>query len=421
VNTDDRDREKIQTFWKRVESALNAYSQFSAVRILHLTNREGVYLFASAIVLIGLTLLAAWPPLASPWSYLPVALAIYYVIDSILINTKITFISQQPIHRLRSVILTLANIFNVALAYAVFYATQRHSFDEPLTALQSIYFSIVTLTTVGYGDISPKMSSASVAQVTIVLELATGLFLLAGVLAIVVSWTQRSEKQVATNITDGPPETNVARGLTRLTIVLVALYWIVASLVLANCRAETARIRAASLGTLLDKQVDRAPLRDWVFLEEHMHTQAGHALDENGYPIPDLIASKNDQRQRRKYVNFGSYPGLESIGGLQFPADTPDSEISRLLPRRLPQQKPTRRDLEIVQEEISLGDIRRTRAEYSSAAAQSSRLWQAVHLFGPEFALETLLALTFPVVLVVLLGLSVFVTRWVVSGFSGTT
>jgi Ca2+/Na+ antiporter len=108
-----------------------------------------------------------------------------------LVNTTITFISRQPIHELRSVLLTLLNVLNVGLAYGVIYAAQRESFDEPLSALQAVYFSFVTLTTLGYGDIRPGGVHAWAGQVTVILELMTALYLLAAVLTVVVSWAQR--------------------------------------------------------------------------------------------------------------------------------------------------------------------------------------------------------------------------------------
>lgn len=189
---EDRDRARIRAFWARVEKILLTYAQgFSAVRTLHLLNREGFYLVGATAVLISQAIFAGWPCIPLPWSYLLVLPAAYYVVDSVLVNTSITFISQQPIHHLRSVLLTLLNVFNVALAYAVAYAAQREAFAQPLNGIQSIYFSFVTLTTLGYGDIKPDGPCPWMGQLTVVLELITGLYLLAGVLTVVVSWAQR--------------------------------------------------------------------------------------------------------------------------------------------------------------------------------------------------------------------------------------
>jgi hypothetical protein len=193
--SDDRDRERIRAFWTRVERALRAYARFSAVRLLRLTNREGFYLAGASIALLGMTALASWSCIPNRWSY-PVAVpAAYYVVDGGLVNTTITFISQQPIHRLRSVLLTLHNVLNVGLAYAVVYASQHEAFSEPLGAVRSVYFSFATLTTLGYGDIKPDGPGAWSGQVTVVLELITGLYFLAAVLSVVVAWAQQVDRR----------------------------------------------------------------------------------------------------------------------------------------------------------------------------------------------------------------------------------
>lgn len=96
-------------------------------------------------------------------------------------------------HHLRSVLLTLLNVLNVGLAYAVVYAAEREAFATPLNAVQSVYFSFATLTTLGYGDIKPDGPCAWAGQLTVVLELVTGLYFLAGVLSVVVSWVQRED------------------------------------------------------------------------------------------------------------------------------------------------------------------------------------------------------------------------------------
>jgi hypothetical protein len=207
---DDRDRARILAFWARVERILQAYAQrFSAVRTLHLLNREGFYLVGAAVGLLSLATLAGWHCIPNRWSYLLALPAVYYVVDSVLANTAITFISQQPIHHLRSVLLTLLNVLNVGLAYAVTYATQREAFEHPLSGIQSIYFSFVTLTTLGYGDIKPDGPCPWMGQLTVVLELITGLYLLACVLTVVVSWAQQRE----TSNVCSRPRTRVARPL----------------------------------------------------------------------------------------------------------------------------------------------------------------------------------------------------------------
>jgi len=152
---DDRERERIRSFWQRIERCLRSYSRHSLVRTLGLTNREGLYLFLATWILAGLVFLVSSPAISNWWAYVAATLAGCYIVDAVLVNTTTTFITQRPIHRLRSVLLTLHNLFNVGIAYAVLYAGQGVAFQSQLTAVQAIYFSLVTLTTVGYGDIHP--------------------------------------------------------------------------------------------------------------------------------------------------------------------------------------------------------------------------------------------------------------------------
>jgi hypothetical protein len=141
-------------------------------------------------MLIGVTATAASGRVPGSWSPLMALPAIVYIIDSILVNTTITFLAQQPIHRLRSVLLTLFNVFNVAMAFAVLYAVQPRSFGRPLSFIQVVYFSFVSMTTLGYGDIKPDGVGAWMGQLTVVIQLITSVYFFAGVLAVVVSWAQ---------------------------------------------------------------------------------------------------------------------------------------------------------------------------------------------------------------------------------------
>src|SRR5438876_1724452 len=109
---DDRQRQKIQAFWNRVERRLLAHARFSAVRLFHFTNREGVYLLLATLVLLAFVALGAASCLTDEFSFVAAIFPVYYIVDAILMNTTITFVSQQPIHRLRSVLLTVLNFFN---------------------------------------------------------------------------------------------------------------------------------------------------------------------------------------------------------------------------------------------------------------------------------------------------------------------
>jgi len=59
--------------------------------------------------------------------------------------------------------------------------------NEELTPIRAIYFSIVTITTLGYGEIFPKYDSG-LAMLTIILELLIGLYFLTVLVSLITSW-----------------------------------------------------------------------------------------------------------------------------------------------------------------------------------------------------------------------------------------
>jgi hypothetical protein len=88
------------------------------------------------------------------------------------------------------VYLLLALFFaSVNQVLAAFYASYLHGASAPPTASDLLYFSVITLTTVGYGDITP---ATEVARAVSVLEALTGqLYLVSVVAAVVGGWQGR--------------------------------------------------------------------------------------------------------------------------------------------------------------------------------------------------------------------------------------
>jgi uncharacterized protein YjbI with pentapeptide repeats len=81
----------------------------------------------------------------------------------------------------RSVTRWAAMTVMVALLFAVFYTIVDIDYGPNRTALSPLYFSVVTITTLGYGDALPK---SMVAQILVMLEVAVGYMMLGGVLSI---------------------------------------------------------------------------------------------------------------------------------------------------------------------------------------------------------------------------------------------
>ena len=180
-------RARVARFWQRIEAGLTFYYwRCCAVKLCNLRYREGWYLCIAGLVLVALTWLALNWLRDRPW--IPAVVAAYYVVDSLLVNTWITFITRSPINHLRSIVLTLSNVANIGIAFAVLHAAQdRCGFSASLTPAKAVYFSFATMMTIGYGDIVPI---SDLARLTVVLQVLVGLYFLAAIVTTVVQWAQ---------------------------------------------------------------------------------------------------------------------------------------------------------------------------------------------------------------------------------------
>ena len=199
-DADTRDSLRIRRFWERIEQNLKWYAQHRcAARLLGFKNREGWYVLTALVVLTGLAALVARGGSArfDWWSGASSLVAVYYLVDSVLVHTSIAFVTHRPVHRLRAILLTIVNVLNIAMAFAVLYASERWCFKEaPLSFVDAIYFAFVTLTTLGYGDIAPDRAHACgwIVQLTVVVQVITSVYFLAVVVTTVVSWAHRPDE-----------------------------------------------------------------------------------------------------------------------------------------------------------------------------------------------------------------------------------
>ena len=199
-DTDVRDVHRIADVWSGVERWLKWYANRAcAARSLGFKDREGWYLLTALVVLAGLAAVAArnggdtraWVSMVAS------VMAVYYVFDSVLVHTSIAFVTHRPVHRLRAIVLTIVNVVNVAMAFAVLYASERWCFkDPPLSWMDATYFAFVTIATLGYGDIAPdrNLGCGWIAQLTVVFQVVIGIYFVAVVVTTVVSWARRPEE-----------------------------------------------------------------------------------------------------------------------------------------------------------------------------------------------------------------------------------
>ena len=80
------------------------------------------------------------------------------------------------VHR-KPIFYGVAYLFNI-LFFTVFYAfIFKNDFKEPIGNIASLYFSMVTVTTLGYGDIVPKLSSSGL-LLTVTSQVTSGIILI---------------------------------------------------------------------------------------------------------------------------------------------------------------------------------------------------------------------------------------------------
>jgi hypothetical protein len=109
-------------------------------------------------------------------------------------NTSIAFVTRNPINNLRSFIFTFFTFIHVVVIYGIFYKFLQHQLSENMSNLQVLYFGIVTITTLGYGDFVPE-KWGTMAQIIVTLELLTGLFFIVGIFVRIAG--SKGESQLA--------------------------------------------------------------------------------------------------------------------------------------------------------------------------------------------------------------------------------
>jgi voltage-gated potassium channel Kch len=140
---------------------------------------------------VGFLLLASYPPAwAACRSVLATILSVVALLllaDILVSSTSVAFVSRFPAHPLRTALFTAFAFVQIAIAFAVFYVLAA-DFNRKLNPISATYFSVVTMTTLGYGDIYPK-EGAWLGQLIVVCQLVVGLYFLSTLLAVVANWS----------------------------------------------------------------------------------------------------------------------------------------------------------------------------------------------------------------------------------------
>jgi hypothetical protein len=160
-------------------------------------DRAGLYVLIQIGVSLGMLLILTSRLTirgsGMPMTILASSLSVLIMADCIIGNTSVAFVSRYPVNYLRTTLFALGSYLAILVGFATLYASLAGSFHigdvaaGTLTLTQALYFSFVTATTLGYGDIAPAVDS-TIPQVIVVLQLIASLYYLATVIAVVASW-----------------------------------------------------------------------------------------------------------------------------------------------------------------------------------------------------------------------------------------
>ncbi len=184
-------------FWLRIEASILKWEvKYSPSRWFNswgglFKDGAGWYLVARFGVLILLLVIGCYLPTSRSLHVVVATLLTLFVLlllfDTLVSNTSIAFVSRFPAHPLRTAILTAFAFAQIAIAFAVFYILFGH-FNRDLNPISAIYFSFVTITTLGYGDIQLK-EEAWLGQLIVICQLVVGVYFVGTLFAVVANWS----------------------------------------------------------------------------------------------------------------------------------------------------------------------------------------------------------------------------------------
>ena len=162
----------------------------------------------TVIALVGLVLVSGISDLSGWWNYIILAFGLYRTYELVAYQINVTFLAeyrnkkrrredqsvrQYALHGYRRlVLLSIHNYIEVLLWFAAIYAAFSDQFriESGDIALNhfvgALYFSVVTMTTLGYGDITPLgWGGAALVGLQVVIGVFLTLIVLARVLALI--------------------------------------------------------------------------------------------------------------------------------------------------------------------------------------------------------------------------------------------
>jgi len=87
-----------------------------------------------------------------------VVISSYLLIETVIYVSSLIFVSDMFVRARsyrRNILMLFFNYMEISLSFAVIYGSMHMLGNHPYSVMDYIYFSIVTSTTIGYGDIHP--------------------------------------------------------------------------------------------------------------------------------------------------------------------------------------------------------------------------------------------------------------------------
>ena len=157
--------------------------------------RYGLLLILLMASALGMAALGGW------LGWLASFISALIIVDLLAYNTMMTYVTQHPQVPMRNAIFGMVGFIFITLGFAVFYVgLVPDSLNHKLSLFNEVYFSFVTIATIGYGDFAP-LRCASGAQAIVVAEILIGLYYLTVLIAAIVGWANtptylRTEKDL---------------------------------------------------------------------------------------------------------------------------------------------------------------------------------------------------------------------------------
>ncbi len=181
--------------WLRVERWLMCWeSRYSPRRWCcwkgFFEERAGTYLLARLAVVV-LLCVALGQSYGTAWHWWMLALSyivgLLFLADLLFSSTSIVFVSAYPANPIRSATFTLLGLITLSMIFALFFLGVPNHFAPCLNPVSAMYFSLVTIATVGYGDIRP-LDNHGLAQLMVFSELMLGAYFVMVIVAIITTW-----------------------------------------------------------------------------------------------------------------------------------------------------------------------------------------------------------------------------------------